>query len=86
MGEPKKFYKKRRICTGKWIFVTKTLPAVSISKHNARYVVKVYGKIYSETFSPTVSLSPIRVLLPLAAKFNYITSVRCQNSQFSNKG
>ena len=62
------------------------MPDGSVSEHNSCYVVEVYGKVHSETFSPTVSLSPIRSLLPVAAKFNYISSGRCQNSQFSNKG
>ena len=57
---------------GKWIFVTQRLPDGSISKHKARYVAKgysqVYGENYTETFSPTVSHSTIRVLLALAAK------------------
>ena len=53
-------------------FVTKRLPDGSISKHKARYVAKgysqVYGENYTETVSPTVSHSTIRVLLALAAK------------------
>ena len=57
---------------GKWIFLTKRLPDGSTYKHKARYVAKgysqVYGENYTETFSPTVSHSTIRVLLALAAK------------------
>ena len=62
VDKPKDF----TLIKGKWIFVTKLLPDGSISKHKARYVAKgysqVYGENYTETFSPTVSHSTIRVL------------------------
>ena len=68
VNEPKEF----PLMKGKWIFVTKRLPDGSILKHKARYVAKcnsqVYGENYTETLSPTVSHSIIRVLLALTAK------------------
>lgn len=58
-----------------WVFTLKYSPDGTISRYKARLVVKgftqSYGVDYFETFSPVAKPISIRVLLSLAANFDW---------------
>ena len=59
----------------KWIYKRKTDTEGNIQTYKARLVEKCYRKIqginYEETFSPVAMIKSIRILLALAAHFDY---------------
>ena len=59
---------------GRWIFALKKDENGEIVKYKARYVAKgfnqIFGSDYLETFTPTVKLSSIRMLLALGTLFH----------------
>ena len=59
----------------KWIYKRKTDVEGNIQTYKARLVAKGYRKIqgidYEETFSPVAMIKSIRILLALAAHFDY---------------
>ena len=64
-----------RIIPTKWVFTKKFHPDGTLRKHKARLVVsgnrQTQGEEYVSSFSPVVKHSSVRLLLALAAKFNY---------------
>lgn len=67
--------KTRRVIQVKWIFKRKLRPDGSVYKHKARLVVKgfaqQYGMDFSDTFAPVARHDTIRILLALAAQFEW---------------
>jgi hypothetical protein len=59
----------------KWVFKKKTNNDGNVHIYKARLVVKgfkqIHGIDYDETFSPVVMLKSVRILLPIAAYFDY---------------
>ncbi|GJZ85685.1 retrotransposon protein, putative, ty1-copia subclass [Tanacetum coccineum] len=59
----------------KWIFKKKTNMDVNINTYKAYLVAKgftqTYGVDYEETFSPVVDIKAIRILIAIAAYYNY---------------
>ena len=57
---------------GKWVVDIKRKSYVSIEQYKARYVAKgfshVYGQNYTDTFSPTLSITAIRSLFAIAVQ------------------
>ena len=67
-------YNKKPIRT-KWVFTIKRDSNNNIIKFKARIVAKGYSQIrgidYELTFSPTLSIDSIKLIISLAAKFNW---------------
>ncbi|RWS02083.1 gag-pol polyprotein-like protein [Dinothrombium tinctorium] len=64
----------RRSIKNKWVFKVKTKPSGEIERYKARLVIKgcsqIEGIDYTETFSPVVKYTSLRVLLSIAASNN----------------
>lgn len=65
----------KKAITSKWIFKIKKNKEGAIEKYKARLCARGFSQVrdidYSETFAPTTRYDSIRVLLSLAAKYNY---------------
>ena len=59
----------------KWVFIKKMKSDGTFDKFKARLVAcgysQIHGQNYFETFSPTVSLENVRILLALAAHYDW---------------
>ena len=65
----------RRAMENKWIFKKKTAMDGNVAVYKARLVAKGYRKVqgvnYDETFSPIVKLKSVRIMLAIAAFYDY---------------
>lgn len=65
----------KKAITSKWIFKIKRNKDGEIEKYKARLCARGFSQVkdidYSETFAPTTRYDSIRMLLSLAAKYNY---------------
>jgi len=65
----------RKAVENKWIFKKKTDADGNVSVYKARLVAKGFRQLqgvdYDETFSPVAMLKSIRILLAIAAYFDY---------------
>ena len=59
----------------KWVFKKKTDVDGNVQIHKARLVAKGYGQVrgidYDETYSPVGMLKSVRIILAIAAYFDY---------------
>ena len=65
----------RKAVENKWIFKKKTNADGNVTVYKARLVAKgfrqVQGVVYEETFTPAVMLKSVRIMLAIAAFFDY---------------
>ena len=65
----------RKLVDSKWVFKLKRNPDGSIARYKARLVARGFtqehGVDYQETFAPTVKVAAIRIILALAAHFDW---------------
>ncbi|GJR01656.1 putative retrotransposon ty1-copia subclass protein [Tanacetum coccineum] len=64
-----------KIVGSEWLFKKKTNMDGAVNTYKARLVVKgftqTYGVDYEETFSPVADIGAIRILVPIAAFYDY---------------
>uniref|UniRef100_A0A1Y1NHZ0 Retrovirus-related Pol polyprotein from transposon TNT 1-94 n=1 Tax=Photinus pyralis TaxID=7054 RepID=A0A1Y1NHZ0_PHOPY len=65
----------KHIIDSKWVFKVKRTPEGNISRFKSRLCARAFSQIegvdFKETFSPTTRYESIRILLSLAAKYDY---------------
>ena len=65
----------RKLVDSKWVYKLKRNPDGSIARYKARLVARGFtqehGANYQETFAPTVKVAAIRIILALAAHFDW---------------
>ena len=65
----------RKLVDSKWVYKLKRNPDGSIARYKARLVARGFtqehGVDYQETFAPTVKVAAIRIILALAAHFDW---------------
>ncbi|GMF35414.1 unnamed protein product [Phytophthora fragariaefolia] len=80
--------KGMKVLGNRWIFRVKYLPNREIERFKARLVVKgfmqVYGVDYFEVYSPVVRLETLRMLLTLAAIWDYEVDQMDLTTEFLN--
>jgi hypothetical protein len=63
---------RKNVIGGKWVYNLKE--ASGVVKHKARYVARGFNQIqgidYDETFSPTVNMTSVRLLMQLSVQFD----------------
>jgi hypothetical protein len=63
------------ILDGRWVFARKTAPDGTPERFKARYVAKGFKQIaglhFGETFTPTATFFLLRLLLLIAAQYNW---------------
>ena len=66
---------ERRAIEKKWIFKRKTDADGNVTIYKARLVAKGYRQVqgvdYDETFSPVAKLKSVRIMLAIAALYDY---------------
>ena len=66
---------ERRAIENKWIFKKKTDADSNVTIYKARLVAKGYRQVqgvdYDETFSPVAKLKSVRIMLAIAAFYDY---------------
>lgn len=67
--------KRKKLMGCKWVFTIEHKPDRTIYSYKMRFVTKCYTQIfgidYQETFAPVAKINKIRVLLSLAANFDW---------------
>ena len=65
----------RKAIWNKWIFKKKTDANGNVTVYKARLAAKGFSQVqgvdYNETFSPVVMLKPVRIMLAIAAFYDY---------------
>ena len=60
----------------RWVFTIKYLSGDRFEQYKARLVaqgfMQIYGIYYSETFAPVTMMNTLRILVSLAAHFNWL--------------
>ena len=78
----------RQAIENKWIFKKKTYADGNVTVYKARLVVKdfqqVQGVDYTETFSPAAMLKSVRIMLAIAAFYDYEIWKMDVNAAFLN--
>src|SRR3954468_18965264 len=68
-------HEDRKVVENKWIFKKKTDADGNVTVYKARLVAKVFRQVqgidYDETFSPVAMLKSVRIMLAIAAFYDY---------------
>lgn len=80
--------KNRKVVSGKWVYTLKRDQDGKIVKFKARFVARGFSQVqgldYQETFSPTVRLSTLRILLAVATHYDWEISQIDYETAFLN--